>query len=237
MSEQTSPALLNGSFHYKLTFLIKPAVAQSQWLTLFTMKHVSMLLTLMMLAVFSQCDRADSDCTFTWENKWNISPFNVTLLKPPVTDEYLITLKHCNTGQLPGRSVSLSWTPWWTSPCCGPLLNTKQSLPCMFSPCCLASSCCCRCCSPQRCGCVYRTCPYRNDDENPIYCAALIYMNAKYDEGYHDWFTFKGTHAEPELIFEPVASPSTFPDWRFLPLNLGCVEWLAYSNDFLNRQA
>ena len=32
-----------------------------------------MLLTLMMLAVFSQCDRADSYCTFTSDNKWNIS--------------------------------------------------------------------------------------------------------------------------------------------------------------------
>ena len=55
--------------------LIKTVVALSQWLTLFTTKHVSMLLTLTMLAVFSQCDRADSYCTFTSETKWNISPY------------------------------------------------------------------------------------------------------------------------------------------------------------------
>ena len=58
-----------------MDLLIKPVVVQSQWLTVFTTKHVSMLLTLMMLAVFSQCDRADSYCTFTSENKWNISPY------------------------------------------------------------------------------------------------------------------------------------------------------------------
>ena len=35
-------------------------------------------------------------------------------------------------------------------------------------------------------------------------------MNAKYDAGYLDRFTFTGTRAEPELIFEPVTSHSPF---------------------------
>ena len=46
-------------------------------------------------------------------------------------------------------------------------------------------------------------------------------MYAKYDMGYQNQFTFKGTQAES------VATLSSFPPYRYLPLNWGCVGWLS----------